>query len=128
MEARGGYDEATWRWIPVNLNDFSNVAADITEVNSSGSPRAFALSLADVVRLSGPGRAFPSRAERVAGNAGENNGWFTRTPGVAGGNGAWRVFAASETEYLGGLHGSGNINFSTVARGVRPALIVNQSN
>ncbi|WP_251712804.1 hypothetical protein [Lactococcus ileimucosae] len=124
----GGYEEATWRWIPVNLSDFSDVAADITEVNSSGSPRAFALSLADVVRLSGPGRAFPSSAERVAGNAGENNDWFTRTPGVAGGNGAWRVFAASETVYSGGLHGSGNINWTTDARGVRPALIVNQSN
>lgn len=125
----GGYDEATWRWIPVNLSDFSDVAADITEVNSSGSPRAFALSLADVVRLSGPGRAFPSRTERVAGNAGENNGWWTRTPGVAGGNGAWRVFAVSEASpYGGGLHGSGNINWTTDARGVRPALIVNQSN
>ncbi|MEY8444187.1 hypothetical protein AALA52_08095, partial [Lactococcus ileimucosae] len=53
------------RWIPNNLDNFPEVEADVTRVDTSGTSRAFSLSLADVTRLSGSGRAFPNHAERV---------------------------------------------------------------
>ena len=105
-------------WIPTNLQaDFPEAAADRTEVDLSGSPRAFALSLSDAVHLSGAGKAFPNQAA----SAGLNRaGWWLRTPSEAGR--AWRVGSN------GGFAGGRNINYSNPASGIRPALIINSSN
>ncbi|MEY8458904.1 hypothetical protein [Lactococcus ileimucosae] len=107
-----------WRWLPSNIDDFPEVAADITQVDTSGTRRAFALSLADVARLSGSGRAFPSRASR------EGPGsmwWWTRTPAVPG-TSAWDV---NRGEMSGMLSNRATNNISAVG-GVRPALIIRQ--
>ncbi|WP_251713095.1 hypothetical protein [Lactococcus ileimucosae] len=107
-----------WRWLPSNIDDFPEVAADITQVDTSGTRRAFALSLADVARLSGSGRAFPSRASR------EGSGsmwWWTRTPAVPG-TSAWDV---NRGEMSGMLSNRATNNISAVG-GVRPALIIRQ--
>ncbi|MEY8538935.1 DUF6273 domain-containing protein, partial [Lactococcus muris] len=105
-------------WIPINLqDDFPEAASDRTEVNLSGSPRAFALSLSDAVHLSGAGKAFPNQAASAALNRG---GWWLRTPSES--NRAWRVGSN------GGFAGGRNINYSNPAAGIRPALIINPSN
>ena len=46
--------------LPIGSN--AEVAADVTQVThgANGSPQAFALSLADVTRLSGEGLGFPN--------------------------------------------------------------------
>ncbi|WP_394304498.1 hypothetical protein [Lactococcus muris] len=115
--------EGGWRWImsASSLAQFPDAAADITQVDSGGTPRAFTLSVADVVRLSGPGRAFPRREGRVGAN---DTLWWTRTLSsqspnpdtgwfINGGNG-W--LNSHWTTNLAGAHG-----------GMRPALIINQA-
>ena len=102
-------------WIPDNLE--GEVAADLTQVIPGGTARAFALSLADVTRLSGEGLAFPNHAQRGSAALGW---WWLRTP--ASGTNAWRV-----TTY-GHLAGYLARTFITTNGGVRPALIINQAN
>ncbi|WP_081166577.1 DUF6273 domain-containing protein [Lactococcus garvieae] len=101
------------RWIPNNLS--GAVAADITQVVPGGTPRAFALSLADVTRLSGEGRGFPYSAQRVSAVQGW---WWLRTPGASGD--AWRVST------VGSLDAHFNVTRSDANGGVRPALIIHQ--
>ncbi|MEY8459401.1 hypothetical protein AALA58_09945, partial [Lactococcus ileimucosae] len=119
--------EAIWsaggtRWVPTNLGAFPEVAADVTQVDPTGSPRAFVLSLADVTRLSGPGRAFPNPQERTVSNG---TWWWFRTLGNTVGafpdnlEGGWR-------DHEGALHGDLSMTHLSPNGGVRPALIINQ--
>ncbi|MFK4935942.1 hypothetical protein, partial [Lactococcus garvieae] len=99
-----------------NLDSNPAVAADVTRLTqgAGSSPRAFALSLADVNRLSGEGLAFSNHEERrAAGGA-----WWTRTPGGFGVR-AWVVWTG------GGIANVYGLNVHEY-RGVRPALIVHQ--
>ncbi|MEY8458941.1 hypothetical protein AALA58_07540, partial [Lactococcus ileimucosae] len=105
------------RWIPTNLHDFPDVATDVTQVDSSGSPQAFVLSLADVARLSGPGRAFPNHAER--GLPVDDTWAWLRTPGAHPGY-MWSVLAN------GTVTGFRDVNHNVWWGGLRPALIVRQ--
>jgi len=102
-------------WIPDNLE--GAVAADLTQVVPGGTARAFALSLADVARLSGPGLAFPNHAQRVGDN---DSWWWTRTPSPA--PTAWRV----QNDFMGGRLVSVARTYSHTGGGVRPALILHQ--
>ncbi len=105
------------RWLPTNLHDFPDVAADVTQVDSSGSRQAFVLSLADVARLSGPGRAFPNHAER--GLPVDDTWAWLRTPGAHPGY-MWSVLAN------GAVTGFRDVNHNVWYGGLRPALIVRQ--
>ncbi|MEY8442911.1 hypothetical protein AALA52_01315, partial [Lactococcus ileimucosae] len=107
------------RFMPTNLHDFPEVATDETRVVLGGTPRAFSLSLADVARLSGPGRAFPSSLERLTREGMDNNGWWLRTPAtdIHG----WHISANN-----GGLFDGGARESLWGARGIRPAIIINQ--
>ena len=103
------------RWIPNNLE--GDVALDITQIVSGGTRRAFALSLADVARLSGEGLGFPNHAQR--GSSGALLGWWwLRTP--APGANAWGVSTG------GNLNGFIDRTGSNTNGGVRPALILHQ--
>ncbi|WP_341784663.1 hypothetical protein [Lactococcus garvieae] len=105
------------RWIPDNLE--GDVSADITQVTqgAGSSPKAFALSLADVTRLSGPGLAFPNHAQRGSVALGW---WWLRTPSES--PFAWAVATT------GNLYGGYPRMLSGTMGGVRPALIISQSN
>ncbi|MEY8538771.1 hypothetical protein AALM99_09995 [Lactococcus muris] len=109
--------DVTWsdpaRWVPNNLDNFPEIAADVTTVVSTGTPRAFALSLADVARLSGPGTAFTGRLERLAA---DNAWWWIRTPGASGY--AWLI------NTHGRLLATEEVGLSRLSGGIRPALIV----
>ncbi|WP_213496825.1 hypothetical protein [Lactococcus formosensis] len=102
-------------WLPENLE--GDVAADITQVVSGGTRRAFALSLADVTRLSGEGLAFPNHAQRGS----VALGW-------------WRLRTPASYPYVWGVRTTGYLiggrprTLSTANGGVRPALIINQAN
>ena len=61
-------------WLPSNLADFPAVAGDVTTVNPSGTPQAFALSLADVVRLTTPEGPFTNLRTPSAKGFGEAHG------------------------------------------------------
>ncbi|MFK4911837.1 hypothetical protein [Lactococcus petauri] len=110
-------------WLPSNLESLSNqdVHRDITRVvpvEEGGVRRAFALSLADVTRLSGSGLGFPDHAGRGGAN---DSWWWLRTPGAIGA--AWHVSVGPS---VGQLHGSLGMNHSDLNGGVRPALIIHQ--
>ncbi|MDG6189956.1 hypothetical protein [Lactococcus formosensis] len=103
------------RWIPNNLE--GDVASDITQIVSGGTRRAFALSLADVARLSGEGLVFSNLAQRSHGLRGW---WHLRTPAASWS--AWSLTTA------GHLFGNNDRTFRDSIGGVRPALIINQAN
>jgi len=103
------------RWIPNNLE--GDIAADLTQVVPGGTARAFALSLADITRLSGPGLAFPNSVQRSDATQGW---WWLRTPSSS--------IAAWVVGPHGHLDGFPNRMTSSGNGGVRPALIINQSN
>lgn len=109
------------RWIPAEWKQerFNEVRADRTTVSGSTS-QAFALSLADVVHLSTEMAPFPNHASRIAAR---NSWWWLRTPGPSGA--AWSV---RWTTYAGQLNGTLTVASSHAHGGVRPALIINQSN
>ncbi|WP_251423682.1 hypothetical protein, partial [Lactococcus muris] len=109
-------------WVPDNLADFPDVAADITQVDPSGSPRAFSLSLADVVRLSGSGRAFPTFNSRLVSGRGW---WQLRTRGRDTGA-PWVATLSRVGDRVYGLNVGQHGPLPT--GGTRPALIINQSN
>ncbi|MFK4954094.1 hypothetical protein VNN37_05285 [Lactococcus garvieae] len=99
-------------WLPANLASFPAAAADVTTVNPSGTPQAFILSLADVVRLSmpeGPFSALRLRAVMA------HNHWGVRTS------------AGHAAEYYilhqGHLQNHNLVAFSS---SVRPAIIIHQ--
>ncbi|MGF2923639.1 DUF6273 domain-containing protein, partial [Lactococcus garvieae] len=100
-------------WLPTNLE--GAVAADLTQVVPGETARAFALSLADVARLTGPSLAFPNRAQRGGTN---DTWWWLRTPAASAY--AWQVSA------YGSLLGTGGREISYTARGVRPAIIIHK--
>lgn len=108
------------RFMPSNLAALSNQAVhqDVTEVVPSGVKRAFALSLADVTRLSGPGRGFSDGAQRVGAG---NQWWNLRTPGAPGN--AWHVTYAT---WIGHMHANHLVDSRSPSGGVRPALIIHQ--
>ncbi|MEY8458071.1 hypothetical protein [Lactococcus ileimucosae] len=119
--------EITWEgvlWLPSNLFAFPEVALDETRVDSSGTSRAFALSLADVTRLSGPGRAFPNHEQRLSGN---ELAWWLRTPAGSfdGSERAWRVTRRYDDGSLGQLRGGHPVGGGG---NIRPALIIHQTN
>lgn len=101
------------RWLPNNL--IGDVAADETVVVPSGRARAFALSLADVARLSGIGLGFPNHAQRGSHDLGW---WWLRTPSTD--TGAWFVTLEGQ------LNGARTSMLYLTDEGVRPALIIHQ--
>ncbi|UYT09981.1 hypothetical protein [Lactococcus garvieae] len=105
-------------WLPTNLSSFPAVAGDVTTVNPSGTPQAFSLSLADVVRLSTPEGPFPNIRAR---SALHGRGWFLRTPGPS--TIIWSISVVNP----GGL-AFAHPNTETLSHhvGVRPTLIVHQ--
>lgn len=112
----GGVD----RW-QVNLNHpgiSDAIRNDITDYTPGGERKAFALSLADVVHLSGPGLAFPTVASRNFPST--NNALRTR----ARVTGPWVISNINQVGGAGSLisafeHSIVNENFSR-----RPALIL----
>lgn len=108
-------------WIPAGWATnpvFNAVRADRTAVNSSGTPQAFALSLADVVHFSTETGPFPNPAQRTAAR---RSWWWQRTPSAS--SGAWVVGGGV---LFGQLHGNNSTNDSNQNGGVRPAIIVHQ--
>ncbi|MFK4926915.1 hypothetical protein ACI1TM_09720, partial [Lactococcus garvieae] len=112
-------------WLPVEWEEatrFDTARADRTVVNSSGTPQAFALSMADVVHLSTETGPFPNYARRVAAR---DSWWWLRTS-VISGRDAWHVHWGIRA---GQLHGGIQAATQDAANGgVRPALIINPSN
>ncbi|MFP7217036.1 hypothetical protein SFB95_08755, partial [Lactococcus garvieae] len=109
------WNVVTWigeNWLPANLAAFPEAAADVTTVNPSGTPQAFALSFADVNRLSGTGLGFPNPRQRAGVN---DSWWWTRT--IASHSAAWRV--SSVFDYVPYVR-------STDHGGNRPAIIIHQ--
>lgn len=103
----------------------SVVLADITQVVSEGNPRAFALSLVDVNRVSGANSGFTSLGERVAPG---NSWWWLRTPSPDFLYGfpneimvsrAWTVANSGEMYVKDPEHSASD-------GGIRPALIIHQ--
>ncbi|WP_285022965.1 hypothetical protein [Lactococcus garvieae] len=124
------FGEVTWtddilNWLPDNLAGLPAVAGDVTTVNPTGTPQAFALSFADIVRLSTPEGPFPTMWAR--GNA-RGTAWWTRTP-VVDGTRAWSITAGPPRGRLVQTH-SVTLNEGPLGDtlGVRPALIINQPN
>lgn len=104
-------------WLPANLANFPAGAGDVTSVNPSGTPQAFALSFVDVTRLSTPEGPFPD--VRARGSA-RNTAWFLRTPST--GNNVWSLSLAEPR----GRMVAGHLNTAIVSvLGARPALIIN---
>ncbi|MEY8443829.1 hypothetical protein AALA52_06190 [Lactococcus ileimucosae] len=87
-------------------------------MDTSGTPRAFSLSLADVTRFSGQGRAFPNPGDRLAHH---NNSWLLRTP--TGDNRIWIV----DSRWFGSTLTATGLD-NSIGIGPRPALIINQAN
>ncbi|WP_251711769.1 hypothetical protein [Lactococcus ileimucosae] len=117
------YEDVLWSegisgWMPTNINDFIEISADVTRVNTSGSPQAFALSFVDVVRLSEVGHVFSSLEQR---ESGDERWWWLRTPRSE--TLAWSVLGTPRSGQLGG---GGGRNHVSPAGGIRPALIINQ--
>ncbi|MGY0180279.1 hypothetical protein [Lactococcus garvieae] len=106
------------RWLPGGLVNFPATAGDETGVNPSGTPQAFALSLADVVRLSTPEGPFPNHPRRVGAR---DTFWWLRTPAAPGA--AWHVAVLSG--WFGQLGGAVSVAGNYPDGGVRPALIIN---
>ncbi|WP_338137348.1 hypothetical protein [Lactococcus garvieae] len=109
------------RWLPAEweATRFDAVRADRTTVNSSGTPQAFALSLADVVHLSSETGPFPNHRQRVGAS---ESWWWLRTSAQPGF--AWFVHVIHAQGQLTAVY----MDHISWAGGVRPALIINQSN
>ncbi|WP_339011388.1 hypothetical protein VNN36_06615 [Lactococcus garvieae] len=105
-------------WSIANLSEFPLAAADVTSVNPSGTPRAFALSVADVVRLSTPEGAFPNMRSRPARHF---LPWWLRTPAAA--STFWSITSGTAGGSLVAVHSADDI---WDLAGVRPAIIVHQ--
>ncbi|WP_285013030.1 hypothetical protein [Lactococcus garvieae] len=121
----GGTVGENARWIPTEweATRFEAVRADRTVVNSSGTPQAFALSLADVVHLSTETGPFPNHVQRVAAR---DSYWWLRT--LADPNHIWLVDHDSLSVGGGGF-GQLHIfsqHYANVRGGTRPAIIVQQ--
>lgn len=116
-------------WLPANLADFPAVAEDVTSVNTSGTPQAFALSLADVVRLTTPEGPFNNRATRTARGWTSPGGgwWWLRTPGWPGGEIEGEPSEGSAWNVQGGLLTGGSpVAMEGHPSNLRPAIIIHQ--
>ena len=96
-------------------------------MNSSGTPQAFALSLADLIHFSSETGAFPNHRQRAAAG---HSWWLLRTisrdyPST---NHAWLIYYHPEHPgRIGELHGQiRNLDYIDEFGGVRPAIIVHQ--
>ena len=118
-------DSITWAggqvgWLPANLASFPAAAADVTTVNSSGTPQAFSLSCADVVRLSTPEGPFSTFRSRVGAR---RTWWFLRTPSTINHN--WHVVYGHNSYARHGHLDVDHSNDHGLGTGVlRPAIIV----
>ncbi|WP_339014403.1 hypothetical protein VNN36_05620 [Lactococcus garvieae] len=117
-------DDLLWEddwmgWLPNNLASHPAVAGDVTTVNPSGTPQAFALSLADVARLTTPEGPFTNLGTRSAKGWEIPHGswWWLRTPGTPSLS-AWNVQG-------GFLTGGSPINAEHPSN-LRPAIIIHQ--
>ncbi|WP_251711952.1 hypothetical protein [Lactococcus ileimucosae] len=110
-------------WYPI-LDSFPEVRDDNTQVDITGSPQAFSLSMADMIRLSSqPGQAFHNQMQRVGVG---NTWWWLRTP--SGSGNAWEIFnRRSDFPNAWSHFHSRSINSLDVLGGFRPALIINPS-
>ncbi|MGF2925234.1 hypothetical protein ACFX18_08140, partial [Lactococcus garvieae] len=117
--------EGGYRWLPAGwaTNPIFNAArADRTTVNSSGTPQAFALSLADVVHLSTETGPFPNIFLRASAR---NSWWWTRTRSRDGEYPLhWLVYGRAPR--FGELHGQLGGGHIEDEGGVRPAIIIGQ--
>ncbi|MFK4965071.1 hypothetical protein [Lactococcus garvieae] len=122
--------EGGHRWLPAEwatADRFAEGRADRTVVTSSGTPQAFALSLADVVHLSTPeGPFFNGRARAGAGHS----RWWLRTisRNYFSPNHSWAIYYHPGVPgRTGELHGQlWGENDSSEHGGVRPAIIIHQ--
>ncbi|MCH1723464.1 hypothetical protein [Lactococcus formosensis] len=113
------------RWRPVNLSSFPEVANDFTTVDKdSGSKQAFALSLAEVSRMSTGNGPFNTADQRSAGPSTLRSGWMLRTPGGTSTT-YWSVRAQNDI-HRSSLFGNSYVNSNTIYVGMRPALIIHQ--
>ncbi|MGY0179763.1 hypothetical protein [Lactococcus garvieae] len=102
-------------WLPDNLYNFPEAASDVTTVNPSGTPQAFALSLADLMRLSTPDGPFPNGAQRAGAY---RTWWWLRTSSTGEHLNTWIIHQP------GHLAARRESNVSDASGGVRPAIIV----
>ncbi|MEQ7259163.1 hypothetical protein ABQD63_05550 [Lactococcus garvieae] len=119
-------------WLPDNLDPFPAAAADVTTVNSSGIPQAFALSLADLMRLSTPEGPFSTFRLRVGAR---DSWWWLRTPSTVALANAWLIGHSNRGVSIVGFHDHDWTGYLISRRGsqaqlttggVRPALIIHQ--
>lgn len=104
-------------WLPDNLDPFPAAAADVTAVNPSGTPQAFALSLADLMRLSTPDGTFPDMRSRAGAR---HSWWWLRTPSTTSLSNAWSILNQ------GRLASRRQSHITLSDGGVRPVIIVHQ--
>lgn len=94
---------------------------DITVYTPGGERKAFALSAADLMSVSGPGTAFPTMASRLAPWPLTN--WELRTRSQA--NNAWMILLPTPAGGLeGALTSSQFFNLNSPSFSPRPALIL----
>ncbi len=95
---------------------------DITVYTPGGEKKAFALSIADVMKLSGPGLAFPNVNSRVrAANSSES--WWLRTPART--NTAWYISSWDNAPPVGSLLSGIHVSITTPSWvSTRPAFIM----
>ena len=112
-------------WLPDNLDPFPAAAADVTTVNPSGTPQAFALSLADLMRLSTPEGPFPTFRLRVGAR---ESWWWLRTPSTVSLGNAWSILRGVSPEFgsRGFLAARRLSQVNDSGGGVRPVIIVHQ--
>ncbi|MEY8459279.1 hypothetical protein [Lactococcus ileimucosae] len=132
LDPGGSANNPTDIWVDGDINwkfdlEHPSVPAamrdDITMYTPGGEKKAFALSMADVMRVSGPGLAFPDRNSRnSSGGTGWNGTWALRTFGRY--NVPW-IIAPSPTWWANGglmVHLAGVLDTSLHVP--RPALIL----
>ncbi|WP_042219616.1 hypothetical protein, partial [Lactococcus garvieae] len=115
--------EGGHRWLPAGWATnpvFDAARADRTAVNSSGTPQAFALSLADVVHLSTETGPFPNIFLRAGAR---NSWWWTRTQSIENSL-HWLVYGRAPR--FGELHGQIGAGHIASEGGVRPVIIIGQ--
>lgn len=112
-------------WIPTGWATnpvFDAVRADRTAVNSSGTPQAFALSMADVVHLSTETGPFSNTAQRVAARS---SWWWLRTPAAPNAS-SWIVHRQPQVNGLLGTLIVAGTGDHPLFGGVRPAIIIHK--